>query len=55
MKCSTSALKSVSRWKEKPMGAALSFLGQKLFASLTLFPLLPSRSLPQLQPLAVAG
>ena len=36
MKCSTSALKSVSRWKEKPMGAALSFLGQKLFASSTL-------------------
>ena len=36
MKCSTSALKSVSHWKEKPMGAALSFLGQKLFASLTL-------------------
>ena len=36
MKCSTSALKSVSHWKEKPMGAALSFLGQKLFASSTL-------------------
>ena len=34
--CSTSALKSVSHWKEKPMGAALSFLGQKLFASSTL-------------------
>ena len=29
MKCSTSALKSVSHWKEKPMGAELSFLGQK--------------------------
>ena len=36
MKCSSSALKSVSHWKEKPMGAALSFLGQKLFASSTL-------------------
>ena len=36
MKCSTSALKSVSHWKEKPMGAALSFLGHKLFASSTL-------------------
>ena len=33
---SYSALKSVSHWKEKPMGAALSFLGQKLFASSTL-------------------
>ena len=28
--------RSVSHWKEKPMGAALSFLGQKLFASSTL-------------------
>ena len=36
MKCSTSALKTVSHWKEKPMEAALSFLGQKLFASSTL-------------------
>ena len=36
MKCSTSALKSVSHWKEKPMGAALSFLSQKQFASSTL-------------------
>ena len=32
IKCSTCA----SHWKEKPMGAALSFLGQKLFASSTL-------------------
>ena len=36
MKCSTSALKSVSHLKKTPMGAALSFLGQKLFASSTL-------------------
>ena len=36
MKCSTSALKSVLHLKKTPMGAALSFLGQKLFASLTL-------------------
>ena len=36
MRCSTCASKSVSHWKEKPMGAALSFLGQKLFASSTL-------------------
>ena len=35
-RCSTCALKSVSHWKKKPMGAALSFLGQKLFASSTL-------------------
>ena len=35
-KCSTCALKSVSHWKKTPMGAALSFLGQKLFASFTL-------------------
>ena len=28
--------KRVSHWKEKPMGVALSFLGQKLFASSTL-------------------
>ena len=31
--CSTSALKSVLHLKKTPMGAALSFLGQKLFAS----------------------
>ena len=36
MKCSTSALKSVLHLKKTPMGAALSFLGQKLFASSTL-------------------
>ena len=36
MRCSTCASKSVLHWKEKPMGAALSFLGQKLFASSTL-------------------
>ena len=36
MRCSTCALKSVSLWRKKPMGAALSFLGQKLFASSTL-------------------
>ena len=30
------ALRSVLHWKEKPMGAALSFLGEKLFASSTL-------------------
>ena len=36
MRCSTCASKSVSLWKKKPMGAALSFLGQKLFASSTL-------------------
>ena len=36
IKCSTCASKSVLHWKEKPMGAALSFLGQKLFASSTL-------------------
>ena len=36
MKCSTSALKSVLLLKKTPMGAALSFLGQKLFASSTL-------------------
>ena len=35
IKCSTCASKSV-HWKEKPMEAALSFLGQKLFASSTL-------------------
>ena len=36
IKCSTCASKSVLHWKEKPMGAALSFLGEKLFASSTL-------------------
>ena len=50
MRCSTCASKSVSLWKKKPMGAALSFLGQKLFASSTLIIVRDAKTFPAALP-----